>query len=930
MAARILEVILRAKDEASAVIGKAEGNIASSTSKIAGLVKGLAATAAAAAVGKFFADSAKSAMDAERSMAGLSAVLQPLGINYDKIKGSTEAYLTTLQRTTRFGDDEYRDTLARMVVRTNDLNGSQAMLASVAGVAINKQIDLASAGDIVAKAMNGNAKALEQLGLKGTPVNEVMDKIREKFQIIAEQDGKTFSGRLEQLKNGWDDFKEAVGFAIIGSNDMTDAAGGLVGMLGRLADFVQDNQAFIGSFIKVVFALGEAVWSIVRVPLKALVTALLMVNDAVSFVMFAFGSLVEKGGKLLSKFGIDVVENMGVSLREAGEAMAKLSKTGYDALWGETKKGEQRITALVADGVNDRGELTEDEINDRLAKEKVFQKERAKIAEDIAVYALAIEQGLTEKQAREQVRRQQMLGTYVAVEFSTLERGYERRDALQQKYEQGWTRHLQRVIDASTTASAKVVDSTTRMIEPYKGLDKQLSDIAAVATGAQANLNGLSEAQQEAADKAATFRDELRTGVTAATGFASGLGLISDAAANVVSQLVNIGANIGKALSGDVTSIAGVLGGLTGILGTIFGGDKERAALVRKNTDALRDLTTSVGDFARVSAPGAKVLNIQSFLGGFLADLGKIDARKNPFRPGEAGFAEFERMQGSQRADLFKSFNARALKAGLSAADIDQLAKDLGIDIRDSKGNVVGAGLKQLFEGLANIEPGFANTYADQIKRITTGLGIGAITQGQEFGQLLSAIGAGGENAITKALAGADFSTMEGRSSAAGSLRALFNNIGNLSLSDFGGLNQADFLDALDRLIGILTDPERLIDAVATGTPSMPGMDLSTAFGDLTVSFEDIGTQQIDYLASIDMGITGLLERWTDIDTGRAVQATQLAITVGEVNVQTAATDAAGTGEAVQAAVTAAINQALADAYLDRQLATGNVTRTVT
>lgn len=915
MASRILEVILNAKDNASAVVGKAEANIGGSASRITSLVKGLVATAAAAAVGKFFADSAKSAMEAEKSMAGLSAALAPLGIRYDDVKGRTEAYLTSLQRTTRFGDEQYRDTLARMVAVTGDFEGSLKMLPTVAGIAINRNMDLAAASDLVSKAMNGNTTALKKLGIEIPAGADAMEVLREKFEQIATKDGETFSARLVQLKNGWDDFKEAVGFAIIGSEGMTNATGGLVTILARLSDFISENQEFIGSFIEVVFALGEAVWAIVRLPLKAFLTVLGLIAEATGVVLVALGTMIEKGGALLAKFGIDVGTKVGASIREAGEAMIKTTNAGYKALWGETKKGEDALTSVVQDSAGKRTQATKDELAAQAKARKDAAKLRADLEEEIWVKSKMLQEGITEKEAKELLKREQNLGRSLGVQVTNIEMAYERIDRLNEKLKMGWTRHLDSIIKAQEDFAPKVSDTTLRLRSAYGSLEEQIAAVARVGATAREKITDFSAAQEEARRKTDAFREALVDSSRGAIGMAQGLGAIGDTAAASLQNVASLGDGLTKLLTGGITT-GGVVGAITSVVGSVaslakslFGEspeEKARKDLIRKNTEALRGLTQATGDLLKVQASGNQITKIRDFLGGL-------------FGPGG---------QYTKGA-----YTAGKMRTGITDAEVEALAAELGISVRNSKSGAIEAkGLFQLFQGLQGLDSGFANTFKGQRERITTGIGLGAITQDQEFAQILKAIESlGGNNAILSALQGADFSTMEGRGAAANTLRDLFTAFSNnqIKADQLGGLSGSEFIDTLGDLIAILTDADRAITGVGDLRPDTPGLDLSTAFGDLSVTFEDIGMQQVDYLASIDTQIGGLLERWTDIDTGRVVQAAPVTISVGEVVVTTAATDAAGTGEAVQAAVTAAINQALADAYLDRQLATGNVTRTV-
>lgn len=969
MGDRILQVILDAKDNMSAVLSKAEGNVQSSAGKMVTAFKLIAAAASALAIGKFLKDSVEEAIRAEQGIARMAQAVTKAGGNFDLLGPQIKDTINALTRLTTFSDDDLMDAFSSLVLRTNDVAGSQKNLALVADIAASGQMDLAGAAEFVAKVMNGQTKGLKAFGIEGLSAADAIDVLTERFSGQALEKTKTFGGQVRLLGNAWDQFKESVGLAIIQGDGATNSMGGLTSILQRLATFVKENEDAIGSFVTVVASLGNVIWQLVKYPLGGLIAGFGVLTGAAGQAVQALGFLIENGAKLLSAIGIEWPEQLGKSMKDAGKAMSDASANGLKALVGIEREGQTERTAIVTTGTGERTQAEQDaqaeiaritdaanaaldetqreatakqlaeaerrkqllvgaseaqkeqlvalwkkadkEEEDREKKAEEKRKQAAaerqrqidatnrvieQLERESRVRRLQIDEGLTDKQAEEALRRKELLVGATKDQAARLKALWEQQAKDNLVFAAGFD---------------KPIEAVNRLKQTLPPLRMELVAIPTAFKPAEKSAAAVAAEAEAAADKSERLAEQLEKGARGAIGFASGLFGLSDAAANAANNLVSVLSSakelFGSAFKGDIAgTLTQLIGSAVSLIKGIFGEspeEKARKQLLRDNTSALKALTQATGDLAKVSAPGSEVARIRDFLGGLFGPQGQYTKG---------------------------SYTAGKMRAGISDADIEKLAGELGITVRNSKSGAIESGaLFQLFQALQGLDAGFSNTYAGQLDRLTKGLSLGAITKGQEFGQLLEAIGVGGPNAISRALAGADFASMEGRTSAAGALRGLFTNIGSLKAQDLGGLNQGEFLDALQRLVDILTDPERAIDAIGGAAGAASGLDLSTAFGDLTVSFEDIGTQQIDYLASIDTGISGLLERWTDIETGRIVQA-PITITVGEVTVQTAATDAAGTGEAVQAAVTAAINQALADAYLDRQLATGNVTRTVT
>lgn len=288
-----------------------------------------------------------------------------------------------------------------------------------------------------------------------------------------------------------------------------------------------------------------------------------------------------------------------------------------------------------------------------------------------------------------------------------------------------------------------------------------------------------------------------------AIGVAEGFGLIDSKAASALQHVVGIADSLPQAFSGDPSAIFSVLGGLTGVIGSLFGGnsaeERARKELIRKNTEAIRELERTNGNLLRVNSPGFQLSGARDALRTFVPAL-RTELNKGAF---------------ARPQDLIAGFSAQLLRSGLSIGKLDEVAKDLGINIRGPSGGLNLAGLTQLLEALETGQfTKFADEINEQFDRIKTGIQLGVIAPADELKEILKVLErpdlGKGVPAIARAFSGIDVGTAEGRAQARLNLQGLFRDLerGTLDEADFGGLNGREFKDILVRLFDFLGDAD--------------------------------------------------------------------------------------------------------------------------
>lgn len=359
-----------------------------------------------------------------------------------------------------------------------------------------------------------------------------------------------------------------------------------------------------------------------------------------------------------------------------------------------------------------------------------------------------------------------------------------------------------------------------------KAVDTTLGDIT----------TGFDPVELRAGDVALAVADITLEALAAAEQF----GVISGEAYTALGHVIDIGLKIDALKNASFTQILaglpGIIGSLTGLLGTVFGespADQERKRILKENTERLEELTEVTGDLVGAQSSG------QNFAGVAAA----IGARGGPAQTGNGPVGEVG-------IDILRN---ELLSRGLTFSDLDQVAADLGITIRDKDGRLLSGGLRQLLAAITSADTGLPGDFRSRKRNVDDEIATGIRSTDSRFQGLL---GAGGtDNAISRAISGIDVSTDAGREQATGVLQQLFQdlNAGKLKLSDFGNLSRDDFSELLTDLIGILRSEDAIAGPGNQGStdPVDIGDDIATSLSTALDETLGEGSPAVDYLAEI-------------------------------------------------------------------------------
>lgn len=218
-------IITQYSDKGSKAAARDINKLGKNFDKFAGKVGkafGLAAAASAAFAIKIGIDSVKAAIADEKSQALLANSLRQTTGATDAVIASTEAFIDQIQRTFGEVDDNLRPALSKLASVTGSVTDAQKLLGLALDVSAGGNVDLDAATNAVTKALQGNYKALKNLGvpitdamIKSKDLNAILTLTAKTFGGAAATRANTFEFRMKRLGIAFDEAKESLGTALM-------------------------------------------------------------------------------------------------------------------------------------------------------------------------------------------------------------------------------------------------------------------------------------------------------------------------------------------------------------------------------------------------------------------------------------------------------------------------------------------------------------------------------------------------------------------------------------------------------------------------------------------------------------------------------------------------------------------------------------------
>lgn len=200
--------------------------------------------------------SADAAIDAEKAAARLNAQLNTLGKNSPRVRAQIDEAVQALSRLSGFDDEDLQDSFVNIVRTTGNVSEALELNALAADLARAKQIDVAKAGEIVAKVAGGNVGILGRYGIqleRGATASEALAALQQRVAGQAEEFGETTAGATDRAKVGFENLAEAAGGALTPAiADGAEAA-------AKFVDQIETGTGAGGRFRDTVLGIGQVV-----------------------------------------------------------------------------------------------------------------------------------------------------------------------------------------------------------------------------------------------------------------------------------------------------------------------------------------------------------------------------------------------------------------------------------------------------------------------------------------------------------------------------------------------------------------------------------------------------------------------------------------------------------------------------------------------
>jgi uncharacterized membrane protein YjjP (DUF1212 family) len=250
-------------------------------------IKKAAIPAAAALTGLAVAlgDATKAAMEDQQEQAALALTLQNVTGAGAAQTAQVEKQISAMSRASGVADTDYRKALEALVRGTKDVGIAMNDMNLVMDISTATGMDSASVADALAKAYQGNFKALRSLSpemstmiKEGASLNEVMDVLGGTFGGATATSAETAAGKMKILKNSIGETKESIGAALL---PVLEA---VLPVLNQFAAWAQDNPK---AFLAIAGAIGLVAAAIVATNIAMALNPFALIAAGVALLVAA-------------------------------------------------------------------------------------------------------------------------------------------------------------------------------------------------------------------------------------------------------------------------------------------------------------------------------------------------------------------------------------------------------------------------------------------------------------------------------------------------------------------------------------------------------------------------------------------------------------------------------------------------------------------
>jgi hypothetical protein len=220
---------------------------------LTGLGTTILATFAVRNIVDFATSSIKMAADQQVAWTQYDQTLKNVGTSLAAMHTQIADAITYVQTHSVFDDDAAIAGLTSLTRATGDAQLALQALPVAMELAAAKHKTLEEASDALGRALgpSGNTGILQRWGIAIDASQPILEQLRTKLAGLAENELNSFDGQLAKLNVGWDDFKKAIGGALIEAGTQSGVLQTINGYLQQGIEWVNQHKEAIAGWLKV-------------------------------------------------------------------------------------------------------------------------------------------------------------------------------------------------------------------------------------------------------------------------------------------------------------------------------------------------------------------------------------------------------------------------------------------------------------------------------------------------------------------------------------------------------------------------------------------------------------------------------------------------------------------------------------------------------
>ncbi len=302
---RELTIALKAKDEASKVVSDFNKKTKSEFDAVRKAV-GTAMTVAGGAITGFLGTSIKSAAASEKAWATVGQQVRLSGLDFEDTMKKAQNFAGEMQSLTGYSDEYVGELVGRVLPNVKNFDEATKMAKMAldiesSGVASAemaiKGLSAAKEGDIMMlRRYVPELRGVDEELLKGMDAAQkyafATEALGRQFGGIAEEQGKTFEGQLNTLKQTFDDLQEKIGDKVIPI--LESLLDKIKPIIDKIMEWIDKNPELAEKIVLVAGAVGGLMLVLgpLLLALPGLISLFTILAGPIGIVFAAIGALV--------------------------------------------------------------------------------------------------------------------------------------------------------------------------------------------------------------------------------------------------------------------------------------------------------------------------------------------------------------------------------------------------------------------------------------------------------------------------------------------------------------------------------------------------------------------------------------------------------------------------------------------------------------